>query len=351
MTVKSLFSRCKGFWPRRGLSVLLVALVGTLMVCSVLWWLVARQIQTAALEWLDQRQQAGDVITYQALTVTGFPWRWQLQLKNPSWQRQSGFGQQLLASPEIQIVTALTHFGRLKLAAPADFTVAQKAFGVAGQLSGVLSELQLTVDQMGAISAGNLRVRTLQAEFAGEAARVQQLDFSWQVDHAPDGPTQALRFDLRGTHLPQKLLLGGMADGHLVVDAEIIGDIGTGQAVDMTLWRDNGGLIQVKTLQADFAPLRLTGDATVTLDQDLQLTAASTFEVEGVDLVIKTAAQKGYLTPRARLIAEILIGSLSQRKQGQDAGTIELPLSLQAGQLWLGPLAIARVPRLPWQTP
>ena len=352
MTRQSLFTRSKDFWHRqqrwqRRLPVLLIAVV---VIYGGLWWAAAWQIQILATDWIDERRQRGDVITYETLTVKGFPLAWNVHLLQPSWQPNNVLWPEVLGSPEVHLSTSLSDFGMVTLSRPATVTLSPKQPANAARLRADVTDFRLNLRQPGSQPSGKLRARALEFEWPAGSITAKQLDFTWQVATSGGQNSQELQLDLSDVTLPDSPVLSS-GGGQVSLAVDVIGDVGDGRRDSMAAWRDNGGVVELRRLAVDFSPVTLNGDATVTLDQDLQLAAAGRFDVGGVDTVIKSAVQSGHLTPRAAAVAQFIITGLRMKNKNRSKQTIELPLSIQAGKIWLGPVAIAAVPRLRWDPP
>lgn len=350
MTAQPLFTKGKDFWDRHrhGLRRLLVLLIAGFVAWSLLWWLAARHIHFLATDWIDQRELIGDVITYEKMQINGFPTTWELHLATLSWQQNSAFGPQTLRSPEVELSTSLADLGIIKLARPADVTWHQKVPLNTIQLSGELTDFQLDLAQTGSLPTGRLQARTVQAALAKGALTAQQLNLNWQASRDGGQDVGMLQLDLRGITLPENAVLNNRSGGRLTAHFDLIGDLGDGGHAGLAAWRDSGGAIELRKLAVDFPPMTLNGDATVTLDQNLQPTAAGRFDVGGINTVIRSAAERGLLTPRAAALAQLIIAGLSMKNRTPGNPKVRLPVSIQAGKIWLGPAAIAKMPTLRW---
>jgi hypothetical protein len=110
-------------------------------------------------------------------------------------------------------------------------------------------------------------------------------------------------------------------------------------------WANAGGVLELKAFAFAQAPLDAAGEGTLALDEALQPFGALTVRAHGVAETVDILEQDGLLDARSAKTAKIMVQGLAKT---DDSGRprVDLSLSLQQGYLWLGPLKLARLPRL-----
>jgi hypothetical protein len=111
-------------------------------------------------------------------------------------------------------------------------------------------------------------------------------------------------------------------------------------------WRDAGGVAEITTLVANWGPLALTADATIALDKNLQPLIAGTADVRGYDETVDAMVAGGLMSQSQGTTARIALAAMAETDEG--GKKVRLPITIQDGFLFLGPLKIAAVPRINW---
>ena len=117
--------------------------------------------------------------------------------------------------------------------------------------------------------------------------------------------------------------------------------------VNLARWRDAGGIIEIDTIQGTYGALKTHAVGTVALDKDLQPLIAMSAKFQGFFPAIDAFKKAGYIRSGDAAIAKLVLGVLSKR--GPKGGrSISLPLTLQDGQLFAGPVPLMAVPAIDW---
>lgn len=115
----------------------------------------------------------------------------------------------------------------------------------------------------------------------------------------------------------------------------------------LAAWRDAGSVMQILSLDLAWADVTARGDGTVTLDGQLRPLAALSAEMSGLDSVIDALVAENRVRRNEALTAKAALALVGQR--GPDGRTVlKVPVSVQEGWLWTGPLRLTPVgPILP----
>lgn len=211
-------------------------------------------------------------------------------------------------------------------------------------------------------------VRSLTVEVAGWRAvlpegsfGLEQLDVKAEMrPAAPQGETAlALTLAANGITLPPPALLAGAtwplgpAIAHLVLDAALSGPVPRGPHLVERAenWRDGGGALEVRRLELHWGELRLTGSATLALDERLQPMGAATARIAGHGATLDALAGAQLLTARSIFAAKAVLALLARPAPDGGAPTVEVPFSLQNSTLALGRIPLVRVPAVAWPPP
>lgn len=134
----------------------------------------------------------------------------------------------------------------------------------------------------------------------------------------------------------------------LIAEGFVTGQIPPGSPREaLAHWRDGGGVAEVTELVVNWGPLAVTADATIALDQDLQPLVAGTAIVRGYDETVDAMVGGGLMSQGQGATAKIALAAMAEADEG--GKKVRLPITIQDGFLFLGPLKIAAVPRIDWR--
>jgi hypothetical protein len=114
-------------------------------------------------------------------------------------------------------------------------------------------------------------------------------------------------------------------------------------------WRDEGGVLDVAALEADYGPLTLSGSGTAALDEAGQPVAAFAAQVSGLFQVIDALRASGDMGQGEAVAAKLAVSVLAGPPDRQ--GPLDVPLTLQDRVLSVGPVALMPIPEIHWLAP
>lgn len=122
------------------------------------------------------------------------------------------------------------------------------------------------------------------------------------------------------------------------------GDVPDGPlAQRLAAWRDGGGVIDIHSLDLDWPPLEVAGEGSVALDRQMRPVGAFTAEVVGYREMIDAFEQLGQIPANQAAMAGGALDAMA--RTGEDGKKrLTVPLSVQDGHLFVGPLMVAEVP-------
>lgn len=179
-------------------------------------------------------------------------------------------------------------------------------------------------------------------ELAGSA-----LPVSGQADSHT--PTYEGSLTVRDASLPPDMAPPiGPSIRSLEIQGRLLGLLGNGPSLreKMNKWRDDGGVAELDRLYLNWSPLQLAATGTIALDDHLQPVGALSSQMQGY-LEAADGLYKGKLM-RARdlTLSRVVLNSMAEMKDG--VPTLTTPMSVQNGQLLLGPVTVTELPTLSW---
>ncbi|HEX4571253.1 MAG TPA: DUF2125 domain-containing protein, partial [Dongiaceae bacterium] len=94
--------------------------------------------------------------------------------------------------------------------------------------------------------------------------------------------------------------------------------------------------------------LWMRGDATLALDRALQPLLAGSFAVANPGQVLDKLAAAGALAPATAQTAKIMFAAIAVTPPGGGMPQVKLPLTIQDGYLYSGPIRLAALRPLDW---
>ena len=135
---------------------------------------------------------------------------------------------------------------------------------------------------------------------------------------------------------------------NLSVDATVKGPIPTAPVQEaLAAWRDAGGVMEVNGFGFAQGPLRLTGNATLALDPELQPEGAGTVTAAGLGETVELLIRDGIIPPDRAPAARATARALEKPgPDGKPQATIGL--SLQNRTLRFGPVPLLTLQPIDW---
>ena len=333
------------------------------------WFLMADRIVLGIEEWAAKRRAEGFAVEYTGLAVNGFPLRMQPEAHNlrlaspgaePAWEWRTSH---LIANV---LPYNLNHIV-LTLQQPQDFTLrldgeeAQRyrLTSANTRASLILSHGKIARAAMeileGVLSGGRLTAGPLALEHGQVHARLDMPADETPDPRSPEPPKlMELSLDLENLSYEGflKPVLGAelsRLDFRGVIEGDALPRSGVAGVRD---WRDAGGIVQIAAFEIGWGPLNLSATGTVTLDKQDRLLGSMIAKLRGHEALIQSMQDAGELKPDEARGARLALGVIAMAagatagnsSGSQDhQGEFSLPLTLQDGEMLLGPVRLAKL--------
>jgi hypothetical protein len=117
----------------------------------------------------------------------------------------------------------------------------------------------------------------------------------------------------------------------------------------LAAWRDAGGTIDVERFEIAWGPVRMIAEGTAALDPDLQPEGAFTARVSGLAKLLTAMENARMIDARTAAIARITLAVLTRPAENGGPPEARVPLTIQNGQLSVGPVALLKLPTIVWR--
>lgn len=131
----------------------------------------------------------------------------------------------------------------------------------------------------------------------------------------------------------------------------VLGPISQYNKVAVNNWRQDGGTLEITWFQTVWGPLDFRATGTVTVDAQLRPLAAMTTEIRGYVEAVNALAEKNIISNSTAKTGQIALNLLAAASVDDTPPVLTLPLTVQDGALYLGPIKLAQVPSLFFEVP
>ncbi|MGF1609398.1 MAG: DUF2125 domain-containing protein [Kiloniellales bacterium] len=317
---------------------------------AVYWHWAAERLETAIAEWTAAQRERGYEIAYDGPLIEGFPTRLAARFDAPkisSPGAASGDGWRWAGPPvagEAKLWAPLT----IELRFPGRHEIARRVGGV---------ELPATLAAKTAAAVIELGI-----DGHVERAHLTLIDPSWddpvtgqitakQLLAAFGSPLAAgrarqdylpLMAVIHRLELPEHLQTPlGRRVPEVRIDAMLRGTPPPGPPpAALAAWRDAGGVLELHNGVLQWGPLTLSGDGTLTLDQELRPLGALSARIRGLGAALDKFADAGLIERGQAIAIELAATALAGERDESGEQVVVLPLTLQDGWLYLGPVRL-----------
>jgi len=116
----------------------------------------------------------------------------------------------------------------------------------------------------------------------------------------------------------------------------------------LAAWRDDGGTLELNSFALAWGKLAVDAEGTVALDAALQPVGALTATIRGYGEIVDALVAAGNLKAGDAAMVKVALGLLA--KPAPSGGyQLDAPVTLQNGQVYLGPVRLASMPNFVWE--
>lgn len=312
----------------------------------VAYWLVAADRLRAGLEdWAAQRRAAGDQVDWHSLEVSGFPFRLVATIEQPSLglparpERPSWSAERVVAVVQPwnfrhvlvnldgrHLLSLVDADGERRLGARLGDAWASYLGGADGRAE-LLSFDAKAVEAWDSRQPGHVTADHVEMHGRPSASGSGIVDLAGDAERLvlPESPGNGF----------------GRTVEQVGADLTITGEVPpAGSPPEMVAaWRDGGGTVELRRFSATWDGVRIDGSGTLALDGENRPLGALTARLRGHEKLLDRLAAGGLIAADKLPTAKALLGVLA----GANGGVLSVPVDMQDGKLFLGPVLLARL--------
>lgn len=337
------------FTSRRRLVITFAVLLGLAAGFYAGWWFwLAGEVRARLDGWVAAMRLDGRTAGYAELTVSGFPGPLMIDLTGLDATDPDGGW--TLAVPAVLASLSPWDITRLdgKFTGPLRLSVDKGP--ATGRYRLVAGNNAVRLDRS---DGGTLRfsLSDVQAvrEDTLETLRIEDATLTLKRGSIP--VYGRLGIDAKNAELPESMhsAFGGhVARFRLTADATGA-ELPEGLNADrLRVWADDGGAIEVRSLDVAHGVLGLLGEGTLALDGALQPIGAFTARISGFNAAVDALVRSGVVRREDGSLAKVVLGVLAKPSPGGGPKQITVPLTVQDRMLSAGPIPLIRLREIHW---
>lgn len=331
------------------------------------WFWMADRLRADIGAFVETQKSNGMTITWENLEISGFPIRFDTEFLAPAARLDSVDRTVIWAGADTTIRPFIEGPGAVSFRAPGQHRVELREPALDLFIQSQSDELtgRLGFDSNGQIHALRGLAVPFDLQINGQE-RVGIARAAFDFERQPEtGAADAIHPDPVADSLAVVLDQIDLSD--LAIDNDIAKTLGTeitqfagklslrglldtGAISPDTLarWRDAGGTLEIESLALIWGPLRLAGDGTLALDNDLQPVGAFSARISGLDTLIDLLEERGQMRKQQAAMARIAIAVLTRTPANGGPPEARVPVTIQDRVISIGPVPLLQLDPIVW---
>ena len=347
----------------RIVTVAILCLGMPVVLYSIYWYAFAENLKENITSFLLDQVREGVDVSFEQIEVVGYPTTFRIIISSPSLAAKSVFQSHLGVSWRWKGVRAIAevkpwNFNKVSLNLSGDHEVLIDTFKghheYTGSVAGLIVDLGLHEDGMPAsarligtglqFTYGHTKNNISTKKIRLMAERLFSDNFSSKI------PTLNIQFDLEELNFDGTGALPfGDVIKRLSTRIKVFGKIRSPfDILSLKNWSGDGGIIEFESIDGDYGPIEFNANGTLTLDDKLQILAAFSTKVRGINVAIDRLTQAQIIQPSDAAMAKIFLSIFSKNLSDNGSSFIILPLNIQNGQLRIHHVKLLNIPKIEW---
>ena len=347
----------------RIVTVAILCLGMLVVLYSIYWYAFAENLKENITSFLLDQVREGVDVSFEQIEVVGYPTSFRIIMSSPSLAAKSVFQSHLGVSWRWKGARAIAevkpwNFNKVSLNLSGDHEVLIDTFKghheYTGSIAGLIVDLGLHEDGMPAsarligtglqFTYGHTKNNISTKKIRLMAERLFSDNFSSKI------PTLNIQFDLEELNFDGTGALPfGDVIKRLSTRIKVFGKIRSPfDILSLKNWSGDGGIIEFESIDGDYGPIEFNANGTLTLDDKLQILAAFSTKVRGINVAIDRLTQAQIIQPSDAAMAKIFLSIFSKNLSDNGSPFVTLPLNIQNGQLSIHHVKLLNIPKIEW---
>ena len=347
----------------RIVTVAILCLGMLVVLYSIYWYAFAENLKENITSFLLDQVREGVDVSFEQIEVVGYPTTFRIIMSSPSLAAKSVFQSHLGVSWRWKGARAIAevkpwNFNKVSLNLSGDHEVLIDTFKghheYTGSIAGLIVDLGLHEDGMPAsarligtglqFTYGHTKNNISTKKIRLMAERLFSDNFSSKI------PTLNIQFDLEELNFDgTEVLPFGDVIKRLSTRIKVFGKIRSPfDILSLKKWSDDGGIIEFESIEGSYGPIEFNANGTLTLDDKLQILAAFSTKVRGINVAIDRLTQAQIIQPSDAAMAKIFLSIFSKNLSDNGSPFVILPLNIQNGQLRIHHVKLLNIPKIEW---
>ena len=334
-----------------------VVLVFIGAIYSILWIALAMSVQEQSVMWIKEQSNHGLNLRYEKLVASGYPFAIHLEVTSPALSVSKNAFSLDWQGESLKVTTRLWDKNRYRIEVSGEqilvFGKAKEGQKFTGDVEQALAEFVLFKGELTIVNIGLTEVQLINYNAASEVIGIPRAELLVKKLEKPDVDVHAASWSLSAS--TENLILPWFRFSPLGTKLSLITENplnweneGDNLVRSLENWRDNGGTAELKTLKIGHGPLKVHTEGTLALDNKLQPIGALTAKLEGFYQTIDALKALGVVTARNAITAKVLIGVLSRAPVDGGPPVLNLSITAQNQNLYIGPIRLLKLPKVNW---
>jgi len=347
----------------RIVTVAILCLGMPVVLYSIYWYAFAENLKENITSFLLDQVREGVDVSFEQIEVVGYPTTFRIIMSSPSLAAKSVFQSHLGVSWRWKGARAIAevkpwNFNKVSLNLSGDHEVLIDTFKghheYTGSIAGLIVDLGLHEDGMPATARlfgtdleftyGDTKNTFSTKKFRLMAERLFSDNFSSKV------PSLNIQFDLEELNFDGT---GALPFGDVIkllsTRIKVFGKFRSPfDILSLKNWSGDGGIIEFESIDGDYGPIEFNANGTLTLDDKLQILAAFSTKVRGINVAIDRLTQAQIIQPSDAAMANIFLSIFSKNLSDNGSPFVILPLNIQNGQLRIHHVKLLNIPKIEW---
>lgn len=319
-----------------------------LLLYTIYWLYMSAQIREEIARWVARQEAAGYVVERESVRVSGYPYRFQVQVQAPRIEvpeAEGGWNAALTSLRANALPYDLSHWivafdGPLRLDGYSEP-------GARLELDAEEARISLVYNASGETTRIGVDLTALRvAALSGPAPAIQAIDRLLLNGVVQEDNRLHLRSAVNGVTTapgvlePDMVRAFGATAALARLDVEITEWASLARSGNTLAWSAAGGVMQILDAELEWGPAHITGTGDLTLDNQARPDGRLSLRITDPD-ALADALVRGGLVPRENEQALRLAAMLAPR--GPEG--VSLPFRLQNGSFYLGPVRLGSLER------